>query len=178
VCTVEGYEEYEPIAAQFMTPIVVTGFEPVDILEGILMAVRQLESGRAQVENQYARAVKREGNAPALKMVDEVFKVSRRVWRGIGEIPNSGLSLREAYANFDAERRYSFKTGVVAEPAECISGLIMQGIKKPYECSAFGTRCTPERPLGAPMVSSEGACAAYYLYGSRVRTPVPGSAAQ
>jgi hydrogenase expression/formation protein HypD len=178
VCTVEGYEDYEPIAAQYKTPIVVTGFEPVDILEGVLMAVNQLESGRAEVENQYIRAVTREGNTAALRVVDEVFEVSRRVWRGIGEIPESGLRLRDAYARFDAERKFVIQTGVVAEPAECISGLILQGIKKPFECSAFGTRCTPECPLGAPMVSSEGACAAYYLYGSRVHAAVPGSAAK
>jgi hydrogenase expression/formation protein HypD len=178
VCAVEGYKDYEPIAARFRTPIVVTGFEPVDILEGILMTVRQLESGRAEVENQYARAVQREGNAAALKVVDEVFEVSERIWRGIGAIPRSGLRLRAAYAGFDAERRFEFHTGPVAEPSECISGLILQGIKKPFECSAFGTRCTPERPLGAPMVSSEGACAAYYLYGSRVHAAVPGPAAE
>ena len=174
VCTVEGYEDYEPIAARHGVPIVVTGFEPVDILEGILLCVRQLEAGRAEVENQYARAVKREGNRAAQRLVDEVFEVSRRVWRGIGEIPHSGLRLREAYSRFDAEKKFTFQTGTVSEPEECISGLILQGIKKPYDCTAFGIRCTPEHPLGAPMVSSEGACAAYYLYGSRLHAPVSG----
>jgi len=178
VCTVEGYEDYEPIATRYRVPIVVTGFEPVDILEGILLCVRQLEDGRAEVENQYVRAVKREGNRAALRTVDEVFEVSRRVWRGIGEIPQSGLRLRDGYARFDAEQRFTIETGVVAEPAECISGLILQGIKKPLECTAFGTRCTPEHPLGAPMVSSEGACAAYYLYGSRLHALVSGRAAE
>jgi hydrogenase expression/formation protein HypD len=165
VCTVEGYEDYEPIAAKFNVPVIVTGFEPVDVLEGTLMAVRQLEAGVATVENQYARAVKREGNDPARQIVRQVFEVSRRTWRGIGEIPSSGLRLRDAYQQFDAEAKFSISVGHVEESPDCISGLIMQGIKKPYECPAFGGKCTPEMPLGAPMVSNEGACAAYYLYG-------------
>ena len=164
VCTVTGFREYETIAAKYKVPIVVTGFEPVDILEGVLMCVKQLESGRSQVENQYGRAVRREGNLAAQNTVAEVFEVSARTWRGIGEIPASGLRLRDKYRYFDAERRFTIDVGHVSEPAECISGLVLQGVKKPHDCPAFGTRCTPERPLGAPMVSSEGACAAYHLY--------------
>ena len=127
----------------------------------------QLEKGEAKLENQYSRAVRREGNLPAQQVVAEVFEVAHRQWRGIGEIPWSGLKLREAYRGFDAEARFETGVGRVEEPAECISGLVLQGLKKPHECTAFGTRCTPETPLGAPMVSSEGACAAYYLYGRR-----------
>jgi len=165
VCTVEGYEDYEPIAAEFGVPVVVTGFEPVDLLQGILLCVRQLEQGRAEVENQYARAVRREGNREAKALVREMFEPVDRKWRGIGVIPSSGLALRPAWREFDAEARFALSTGAVAEASECISGLVLQGAKKPYECAAFATRCTPERPLGAPMVSSEGACAAYYRYG-------------
>jgi hydrogenase expression/formation protein HypD len=164
VCTVMGFEEYFPIAAKYHVPIVVTGFEPLDILQGVLMVVQQLESGRAEVENQYARSVRREGNPPAQKLIREVFRVIPRKWRGIGEIPQSGLGLREAYAAFDAEKKFGVAEHHVEEPAECISGLVLQGLKKPQECSAFGTKCTPEHPLGATMVSSEGACAAYYRY--------------
>jgi len=164
VCTVMGYTEYEPIAAKYRCPIVVTGFEPLDILQGIAMCVRQLEQGRAEVENQYARSVRREGNQPAQKIIREVFGVVPRKWRGIGEIPQSGLGLRGDYAAFDAEQRFGVADQRVEEPAECISGLVLQGIKKPHECPVFGTRCTPERPLGATMVSNEGACAAYYRY--------------
>jgi hydrogenase expression/formation protein HypD len=164
VCTVMGYTEYEPLAAKYRVPFVVTGFEPLDIIEGIYMAVKQLEEGRAEVENQYARAVRREGNARAIALIREVFEVVPRKWRGIGEIPNSGLGLRAAYAAFDAEKRFGAARYTAEESGECISGLILQGAKKPSECPAFGTRCTPERPLGATMVSSEGACAAYYRY--------------
>jgi hydrogenase expression/formation protein HypD len=165
VCTVMGWEEYEPISRRFHVPIVVTGFEPLDLLEGVQLAVGQLESGRAEVENQYRRAVKREGNRPAQQRIAEVFEIAARKWRGIGEIPASGLRLRERYRAFDAEERFAVGTGPVAESSECIAGLVLQGLKRPFECPAFGTRCTPETPLGAPMVSSEGACAAYYLYG-------------
>jgi hydrogenase expression/formation protein HypD len=164
VCTVTGFRDYEVIAARYQVPIVVTGFEPVDILEGVLMCVRQLENGRAEVENQYGRAVRREGNGAAQEKVAEVFEVSVRKWRGIGEIPASGLRLRGDYRRFDAEERFVVESGSTSEPAECISGLVLQGVKKPCDCPAFGVQCTPERPLGAPMVSSEGACAAYYLY--------------
>jgi hydrogenase expression/formation protein HypD len=164
VCTVMGYEEYFPLAKKYHVPIVVTGFEPLDILHGILMTVEQLESGRAEVENQYVRAVRREGNQAAQDLIRKVFRVVPRKWRGIGEILRSGLGLSEAYATFAAEQRFGVAEHLVAEPAECIAGLILQGLKKPHECSAFGTRCTPEHPFGATMVSSEGACAAYYRY--------------
>jgi len=164
VCSVMGYWEYPPLAAKYKVPLVVTGFEPLDILHGILMTVQQLETGRAEVENQYVRAVRREGNQPAQDLIKKVFRVVPRKWRGIGEIPRSGLGLSEAYAAFAAEQRFGVATHLVAEPAECIAGLILQGLKKPHECSAFGTRCTPEHPFGATMVSSEGACAAYYRY--------------
>ena len=165
VCTVMGYREYEPIAAQYKVPIVVTGFEPVDLLEGVYMTVAQLESGRAEVENQYARSVRREGNRPAQACVAEIFEVSRREWRGIGEIPESGLRLTAKYRRFDAEERFAVAGVGGREPEECLAGLVLQGLVKPDACPAFRTRCTPERPLGAPMVSSEGACAAYYRYG-------------
>ena len=164
VCAVMGYEEYPPIAAKYHVPIVVTGFEPLDIFQGVLMVVRQLESGRAEVENQYVRAVRREGNQPAQELIRKVFKVVPRKWRGVGEIPRSGLGLNDAYAAFDAEKKFNLADHHVDEPAECLSGLVLQGQIKPHECPAFGTRCTPERPLGATMVSSEGACAAYYRY--------------
>jgi hydrogenase expression/formation protein HypD len=167
VCTVMGYEEYPPIAAKYHVPIVVTGFEPLDILQGVLMVVQQLESGRAEVENQYTRSVRREGNRAAQELIRKVFKVVPRKWRGVGEIPRSGLGLSEAYAAFDAEGKFGVAEHRVEEPAECISGLVLQGLKKPHECSAFGTKCTPEHPLGATMVSSEGACAAYYRYRRR-----------
>jgi len=168
VCTVMGYTEYEPLARKYRVPIVVTGFEPLDILQGVYMCVKQLEEGRAEVENQYARAVRRDGNVAAQRLVAEVFRVVPRKWRGVGEIPQSGLGLTERYREYDAEVRFGVADRVVDEPAECISGLILQGLKKPHECDAFGTRCTPERPLGATMVSNEGACAAYYRY-RRVR---------
>lgn len=164
VCTVMGYTEYEPIAKKYHIPIVVTGFEPVDILQGVLMCVTQLEEGRCDVENQYSRSVRRRGNLPAQDLVAKVFRVMPRKWRGIGEIPQSGLGLTEEYEEFDAETRFAVAAYTAEEPAECISGLILQGIKKPHECPAFGTRCTPEHPFGATMVSSEGACAAYYRY--------------
>jgi hydrogenase expression/formation protein HypD len=164
VCAVMGTSEYEPIAARYGVPIVVTGFEPLDIFQGIAMCVAQLESGRAEVENQYARSVRREGNQPAQQFIREVFQVVPRRWRGLGEIPASGLGLRDAYAQFDAERRFGPAVVDPDRASECLSGLVLQGVMTPHECPAFGTRCTPERPLGAPMVSSEGACAAYYRY--------------
>jgi hydrogenase expression/formation protein HypD len=167
VCAVMGYEEYIPLARKYRVPMVVTGFEPLDILQGVLMTVQQLEAGRAEVENQYSRAVRREGNLPAQDLIKKVFRVVPRKWRGIGEIPESGLGLREAYADFAAEQRFGLTEHRVDEPAECIAGLILQGLKKPQECAAFGTRCTPEHPFGATMVSSEGACAAYYRYRRR-----------
>jgi hydrogenase expression/formation protein HypD len=164
VCTVMGYTEYEPIARQYHVPIVVTGFEPLDILQGVFMCIKQLEQGRAEVENQYTRSVRRDGNTPARQLIAEVFRVVPRKWRGVGAIPRSGLGLAEEYQCYDAERRFGVADYTVEEDSECISGLVLRGVKKPHECPAFGVRCTPERPLGAPMVSSEGACAAYYRY--------------
>ncbi len=164
VCTVMGYTEYEPLAAKFKVPIVVTGFEPVDILEGLYLCIAQLEKGEAKVENQYTRSVQRQGNLPAQTLIKEVFQIVPRKWRGIGEIPLSGLGLRPQYAAYDAEKKFDLQDLAVSEDPECISGLVLQGIKKPKECTAFATRCTPETPLGAPMVSPEGACAAYYNY--------------
>jgi hydrogenase expression/formation protein HypD len=171
VCSVMGWTEYEPIAARYRVPIIVTGFEPVDILEGMLLAVRQLEDGRHEVENQYVRSVRREGTRPAQDLVRRVFRLTDRQWRGIGAIPASGLQLREEYADFDAEVRFGLEALTVNEPAECRAGDVLRGNLKPTQCPAFGTRCTPEHPLGAPMVSSEGACAAYYNY-ARFREPV------
>jgi hydrogenase expression/formation protein HypD len=167
VCTIMGYEEYFPIADRYRVPIVVTGFEPLDILEGILMTVSQLEENRYEVENQYSRAVRREGNRPAQDRIAEVFEVTPREWRGLGEIAASGFQLRGRFQKYDANRRFPFSGEPAHESPECISGLILQGIKKPHECPAFAVKCTPENPLGAPMVSSEGACAAYYHYGRR-----------
>ena len=164
VCTVMGFTEYEPLVEKYRVPIVVTGFEPLDILQGIYMAVQQLESGKHELENQYARAVSRRGNLPAQALIGKVFHVVHRKWRGIGEIPRSGLALTEDYQIFDAETHFQVGQLHAEESGECIAGLVLRGIKKPYECPAFGKRCTPEKPLGAPMVSSEGACAAYYLY--------------
>ena len=168
VCTILGTMEYGPIAREFGAPIIITGFEPVDILEGILRCVQQLEAGRAEVENAYARAVKTEGNVHARKIVEQVFEVADRDWRGIGVIPRSGLALRAAYAGYDANQRFELTKADGNAATECISGEIMRGVKKPHHCPAFGTRCTPEHPLGAPMVSSEGACAAYYRYRSHL----------
>jgi hydrogenase expression/formation protein HypD len=165
VCTVMGYKEYESLAEQFQVPIVVTGFEPLDLLEGVYRCVRMLEEGRPGVENQYARAVRRDGNPSALRLLGEVFEIVDRQWRGIGVIPQSGYRLAPAYQAFDAERRFAVDNREVAESRDCISGQILQGIKKPHQCAAFGTLCTPDTPLGATMVSSEGACAAYYHYG-------------
>ena len=164
VCTVMGYTEYEPIATKYHTPIVVTGFEPLDILQGLWMVIKQLEEGRCEVENQYARSVKRDGNREAQKIVSEVFVTVPRKWRGIGSIPQSGLALAPDYQSFDAELRFGLSNYTAEEPTECQSGLVLQGVIKPQECPAFGNKCTPEHPLGAPMVSSEGACAAYYRY--------------
>jgi len=164
VCTVMGYREYEALASEFHVPMVVGGFEPLDLLEAILMLVGQLEDGRAEVENQYARSVTREGNAGARRIMERVFEVSGRKWRGIGEIAQSGYRLRPKFAVHDAEKVFGLETITAEEPAECISALVLQGLKKPPDCTAFGTRCTPDTPMGAPMVSSEGACAAYYVY--------------
>ena len=164
VCAVMGYWEYPPIAEEFKVPIVVTGFEPVDLVQGILMAVQQLEANRHVVENAYGRAVTREGNRPAQDLINKVFVECDRKWRGIGTIPLSGWRLRDEYADFDAEKRFAVENINTKESPLCISGLVLQGRKKPHECPAFGQECTPEHPLGATMVSSEGACAAYYRY--------------
>ncbi|HJW82866.1 MAG TPA: hydrogenase formation protein HypD [Anaerolineae bacterium] len=164
VCAVMGYWEYPPIAEEFKVPIVVTGFEPVDLAQGILTAVRQLEAGRHEVENAYARAVTREGNRAAQDLINTVFVECDRKWRGIGVIPHSGWRLRDEFAEFDAEKRFEVSAIDTRESALCISGLVLQGRKKPNECPAFGKECTPEHPLGATMVSAEGACAAYYRY--------------
>jgi hydrogenase expression/formation protein HypD len=164
VCAVMGCAEYEPLVAKFHVPIVVTGFEPLDILQGVLMCIAQLEEGRAEVENQYARAVRQAGNQPAQELIRQVFTVVPRKWRGVGEIPRSGLGLSEAYRAFDAAKKFGLTERTVQEPVECLSGLVLQGQIKPPECPAFGKRCTPEHPLGATMVSSEGACAAYFRY--------------
>jgi hydrogenase expression/formation protein HypD len=165
VCTVMGYTEYEPLAEQFRIPIVVTGFEPLDLLEGILNCVLMLEEGRHGVENRYARVVQRDGNLRSRALLADVFETTDRKWRGLGMIPNSGYRLRPAYADFDAQRRFPTVQLEVMESSLCISGQILQGIKKPPECPAFRRQCTPQTPLGATMVSSEGACAAYYQYG-------------
>ena len=167
VCVIMGFNEYVPLARKYHVPIVVTGFEPVDILQGIYQCIKQLEEGRAEVENAYARAVQRQGNLPAQQVLAEVFEVVHRKWRGIGEIPQSGLGLRAPFRAYDAEQKFGVAGVTCEESPECISGLVLQGLKKPHECPAFGTRCTPETPLGATMVSSEGACAAYYRYRRR-----------
>ena len=164
VCTVMGTAEYEPLAQRFKVPIVVTGFEPVDILMGILCCLRQLETGRAEVENAYDRSVRGSGNERARQLIGEVFRVIPRRWRGMGELPASGLGLAEPYARFDAEARFGVAALTAAEDHECLSGPILRGERKPPECPAFGKRCTPEHPLGVTMVSSEGACAAYHRY--------------
>lgn len=165
VCTVMGWTDYEPITEGFGVPVVVCGFEPVDLLEGLVMLVEQLEAGRATVESQYVRSARRDGNPAARAMVAEVFEPCDRAWRGIGVLPGSGLALREAFRRFDAAERFPRRGREVAEPEVCIAGLVLQGRARPDQCPAFGTDCTPERPLGAPMVSSEGACAAYHAAG-------------
>jgi hydrogenase expression/formation protein HypD len=164
VCTVMGHDEYPPLAERYRVPIVVTGFEPVDLLQGIGMAVRQLEEGRHEVENQYARSVRREGNPVARALVDEVFEVVDYPWRGIGVVPRSGLALKAAYERFDARLRFPVAAPPGVEPVECRSGLVLSGRLRPDACPMFGTSCTPDTPLGATMVSAEGACAAYYRY--------------
>ncbi len=164
VCTIMGNSEYYPLVEKFKVPIVVTGFEPLDVLQGILMVIRQLENNIAKVENQYARIVREEGNIEAQKMIFEVFKIRDQMWRGIGEIPESGYAVKDQYEDFDANKKFKINIEEAPEHPDCISGQIMKGIKKPFECSQFGKKCKPTFPLGAPMVSSEGACAAYYHY--------------
>jgi hydrogenase expression/formation protein HypD len=165
VCAVVGTREYESLSSHYRVPIVVTGFEPIDLLEGILMTVRQLEDGKAEVENQYVRTVRRDGNVDARRVIDEVFEITDRKWRGIGSIPKSGLRLRWEYRAHDADRAFDVQEITTEESPSCISGLVLRGLKKPCDCPAFGKACRPESPLGATMVSAEGACAAYWQYG-------------
>ncbi len=162
-----GYNEYFPIAKKYNVPIVVTGFEPIDILQGILLTVKQLEVGKSEVQNQYSRVVTKEGNLSAQKLLEEVFERTDRKWRGIGNIPSSGFKLKDEYSDYDAEKIFNVENIVAEESPLCIAGEVLQGIKKPVECTAFGKECIPEHPLGAPMVSTEGACAAYFHYGKK-----------
>jgi hydrogenase expression/formation protein HypD len=173
VCTVMGCSEYEPLARRYGVPIVVTGFEPLDLLEGILRTVRQLEAGRAEVENQYGRAVRPEGNPASRKLIEDVFEICDRKWRGIGLVAQSGFKLRREYRDHDAERRFAVDDIATRESSVCISGQILKGLKKPHDCPAFGKQCTPQSPLGATMVSAEGACAAYFAYGRHLEAPSP-----
>jgi hydrogenase expression/formation protein HypD len=165
VCTVMGTSEYEPIAHRYQVPVVITGFEPVDLIEGVLRTVKQLEAGQAEVENQYARAVRPEGNEASRRLIDDVFEVCDRKWRGVGLIPKSGFKLRYEYRAHDAQRRFEVDDIETCESSLCISGQVLKGLKKPHDCPAFGKECSPQTPLGATMVSAEGACAAYYLHG-------------
>ncbi|MFI6471218.1 hydrogenase formation protein HypD [Streptomyces sp. NPDC050516] len=171
VCAVMGWQEYEPIADRYRVPIVVTGFEPLDLLEGILMAVRQLEEGRSEVENQYVRAVHRVGNTEAQSVITDVFQVTDRAWRGVGTLPASGLELAATYVQFDAARRFRVDTLHSIEDPECIAGAVLTGARLPTDCTAYGGRCTPRTPLGAPMVSTEGTCAAFHSAGRTRRNP-------
>lgn len=164
VCTIMGTGEYQPLVEKYNLPIVVTGFEPVDILQGILMTVKQLENGKAQLENQYSRVVEAEGNPAARQVIEKVFSIVDREWRGIGTIPHSGYDVRPQYERWNADKKFRVAIDKAPECADCIAGQVLKGLKKPHECSQFGKKCTPENPLGAPMVSSEGACAAYYHY--------------
>lgn len=170
VCTIMGLAEYYPLVSQYKLPVVVTGFEPVDLLQGILMLLRQLEAGTYKLENQYSRVVNEEGNPAAIATIQKVFRVADREWRGIGSIPNSGYELRDEFAAFDANRKFSVAIEKAPENKDCIAGQILRGLKKPHQCSQFGKRCTPANPLGAPMVSSEGACAAYYHFSNASET--------
>jgi hydrogenase expression/formation protein HypD len=165
-----GLGEYEPIARRYRVPIVVTGFEPLDLLEGVLRTVRQLEAGRAEVENQYGRAVRPEGNPASRRLIEDVFEVCDRKWRGVGLIPKSGFKLRYEYREHDAERIFEVDDIETQESGLCISGQVLKGLKKPHDCPAFGKQCTPQTPLGATMVSAEGACAAYFAYGRHLET--------
>lgn len=164
VCTIMGTSEYHPLVEQYGIPMVVTGFEPLDLLQGILMVVKQLEAGEAKLENQYSRIVRPEGNEAAVNAIQEVFEITDLTWRGLAEIPESGLRVRNEYSKYDAMRKFGINLAPVQENPDCISGQIMKGLAKPHDCPNFGTKCKPEMPLGAPMVSSEGACAAYYHF--------------
>lgn len=170
VCTIMGMNEYYPLVDKYKIPMVVTGFEPIDLLQGILLTVQQLEKGEAVLQNQYSRVVKAEGNPRAQELIHKIFKVSDREWRGIGNIPESGLEVRPEYLSFDANLKFNIHIEKVEEPKECIAGLVLKGIKKPMQCSQFGKKCTPQNPMGAPMVSSEGACAAYYHFSGAAAT--------
>lgn len=170
VCTIMGVEAYYPLVERYNIPMIVTGFEPVDLLQGILLAIRQLESRKAQLENQYSRVVRPEGNTMAQALIHKVFEVTDREWRGIGTIPTSGYEIKPEYAKYDANRKFNIEIQKADEPKECIAGQVLKGIKKPMECSQFGKKCTPQNPLGAPMVSSEGACAAYYHFSNVAET--------
>ncbi len=171
VCTIMGLDEYYPIAEKYRCPIVVTGFEPIDLLQGILMTITQLEEGRHEVENQYVRSVQEAGNTVARQTLTDVFEVTDKVWRGIGPIPMSGFEVRDRYKRFNARLKFNLNLDTVDEDKDCISGAIMKGLKKPMDCPNFGVKCRPEHPLGAPMVSSEGACAAYFHYSSAWNNP-------
>jgi len=164
VCSIMGYWQYHELSKKYKIPIVITGFEPLDLLKGILAAVKQLESGKYQVENQYTRIVKEEGNVEAQKIIRQVYEDGSQMWRGIGSIPESGWHLKKEYKKYDADKKFLIKIALVEENKDCIAGDVMKGIKKPYQCPHFGKTCTPQNPLGAPMVSSEGACAAYYNF--------------
>ncbi|MEM8907939.1 MAG: hydrogenase formation protein HypD, partial [Bacteroidota bacterium] len=170
VCTIMGMEEYYPLVERFQMPVVITGFEPIDLLQGILMVVQQLEKGEAKLENQYARMVRPKGNRNAQATIHEVFEVTDRMWRGMDVIPNSGYEVKKAYADFDAKKKFAVNIVEAPENETCIAGAIMKGIKKPFDCPNFGKTCKPENPLGAPMVSSEGACAAYYHFSGMLET--------
>ena len=168
VCAIMGMQEYYPIVEKYKIPIVITGFEPVDLLEGILMTVKQLESGQYKLENQYARVVEANGNTPAIDAIEEIFEVTNREWRGIGEIPDSGYGVKSKYSDYDATQKFNIDISGLHEDLTCLSGDIMKGKIKPCNCPNFGEKCTPVHPLGAPMVSSEGACAAYYHFNMSV----------
>ncbi|MDO9036812.1 MAG: hydrogenase formation protein HypD, partial [Lutibacter sp.] len=168
VCAIMGMQEYYPLVEKYKIPIVITGFEPLDLVQGIYMAVKQLEEGIYKLENQYARVVKEHGNTAAIKVINTIFEVGAREWRGIGEIPNSGYVVKEAYRKYDAEAKFNISHIKVPENPNCIAGEILRGIKKPNQCDQFGKACKPANPLGAPMVSSEGACAAYYHFSTHL----------
>jgi len=168
VCAIMGIQEYYPLVEKYKIPIVVTGFEPLDLVQGIYMAVKQLEEGKYKLENQYSRVVKEHGNKAAIDVINKVFEIGNREWRGIGEIPNSGYVIKETYRKYDAEAKFNISYIKVPENADCIAGEILRGIKKPNQCDQFGKTCKPSNPLGAPMVSSEGACAAYYHFSTNL----------
>ena len=168
VCAIMGIQEYYPLVEKYKIPIIVTGFEPLDLVQGIYMVVKQLEDGKHKLENQYSRVVKEHGNKAAIDVIQKVFEIGNREWRGIGEIPNSGYVIKDVYRKYDAEAKFNISYIKVPENADCIAGEILRGIKKPNQCDQFGKTCKPASPLGAPMVSSEGACAAYYHFSNNL----------